>query len=166
MPNLLLPSQIDNTYRGNRLALVVLGLIAALKAVMGFNMSGLNPFVSTEQVLTSVDGIPLDQFPPEAARMVVSSTQDWALLLLLVAGLSLLALVRYRAMVPLMLLVLTAEQVLRIGMSIAQAPDAPWIEMDVPSLLNWSMTGLLVAALALSLIPAKSRGPSRPGSKP
>lgn len=158
MQNLLLPRQIDSTYRGSPVALGILGLVAALKAVMGFNMSGLNPFVSTEQILTSVDGVPLDQFGPEAARMVVSTTQDWALLLLMMAGLSILALVRYRAMVPLMLLVLAGEQVVRLGKAIAAAPGEAWLDTDIASILNWGMTGLLVAALILSVIPRRRAG--------
>jgi hypothetical protein len=157
MPSLLLPSQIDNTLRGSRAAAVILAIVAVIKLLMGFNLSGLNPFVSPASILETVDGIPLSSFPAEAAATVLSSVQSWGLTLLLLAGISILVLVRYRAMVPLMVLVLLLEQVGRMAQWIADDPGGPWISLQPSSLINWGFAVLLLVALVIGLIPRRTR---------
>src|ERR1043165_1438534 len=103
----IFPRQFDNAYRGHWLAIWLLVPLAFVKLIMGFNVSGLDPLTSTREIITTADRVPPRRFRPEAASWVVFLFSSWALGLLLFSALTILALIRYRAMVPLMYLVLT-----------------------------------------------------------
>jgi hypothetical protein len=60
-------------------------------------------------VVRSADGIPLDTFTSGGAETVVSVTALLGLSHFLLASLCVLALIRYRAMIPLMYVLLLAE---------------------------------------------------------
>jgi hypothetical protein len=140
----LLPQSIDNRYRGRKLALWLLGILVLLKGAMGVNCI-FNGYI----VATTADGIPLDTFTPAGAKAVVSFLALWGWSLLLFSLLGLLALVRYRAMVPLVFLLLLLEQLGRKAILIAM-PIAP---VGSPSAfsINLVLVGLMVVGLALSL---------------
>ena len=104
MFNQLLPQRIDNTYRGYRLALWLFGLLLVLKVVMS-----LNSIFNSYNVATTADGIPLDSFTPAGAQTAVSLFALSAFSRLVISLLGILALARYRAMVPLMLALLLLE---------------------------------------------------------
>ena len=70
----LLPRTIDNTYRGQKAALWLLGLLLLMKTAMG-----LNSIINGYKVATSADGIPLDTYPPAAARTIVALFGIWGL---------------------------------------------------------------------------------------
>ncbi|MCE9522397.1 MAG: hypothetical protein K8S25_08200 [Alphaproteobacteria bacterium] len=154
MFNRLLPVQIDNAYRGYWLALLFYVPVVLMKFTMGLNVAGLNPWVNNRDILSGVDGIPLDTFGAPAASMIVFSSASWALGLLLLSSLCLLVLIRYRAMIPLMFLVLTLEQVGRKGLSLMN-PIVKGIEsqgLTLGAMVNWGLTAALVAGLLLSLL--------------
>ena len=164
MLNRILPRQFDNTYRGYSLALWLFGFVAAIKTLMGFNVSGLNPWISNRYVLMSADGIPVDSYGAEAGSVVTFMFASWGLELLLLSLLSLLVLVRYRAMVPLMLLILLLEQLGRKAI----ATISPIIHAAEPQntsvapLINWAFTGVLLIAFLMSITRPRSQaqGPS------
>lgn len=157
MLNRIFPRQIDNTYHGHGLAIWLLAPIVLLKTVMGFNVSGLNPWVSSRFVLMSADGIPVDTYAPEAASVVVFMFQSWGLALLVIALLGALALLRYRAMLPLAYLALGIEQVGRKVMSLMSPIIRPAAGdgLSFGFWLNWGLSGALIVGLALSLLRIK-----------
>jgi len=150
MLNKLFPRSIDNAYGGRKLALWLLAVVAMLKAAMGLN-SIFNGYV----VATTADGIPLETFTPAGARAVVSFLALWGLSLLLFSLLALLALVRYRAMAPLIFLLLLLEQLGRkyilLAMPIAPVGSPPAFS------INAALIGLMVLGFALSLWSRKTK---------
>lgn len=149
----LLPRQLDNTYQGYTLALWLLVPIVVVKFLMGVNVAGLNPWVSNRDVLRTVDGIPLDTFGADATSTVVFLFASWGLALLLLSVLGIAALLRYRAMIPLMYLMLAIEQIGRTELSrlnsIARAVGPGGVSPG--TLINWGLAAALVIGLVLSL---------------
>ena len=66
MLNRLLPRQVDNTYRGYKLALWLFALVVLVKVAMS-----VNSIFNGHTVASSADGIPLDTFTPAGAQAVV-----------------------------------------------------------------------------------------------
>lgn len=140
----LLPRTIDNTYGGRKVALWMLAILVLMKGAMGAN-SIFNGY----QVATSADGIPLDTFTSAGAQAVISFLALWGLSLLIFSLLGALALLRYRAMVPLVFLLLLLEHLGRklilVLMPIAQVGSPPAFSINV------FLIGLTAFGLALSL---------------
>lgn len=145
----LFPRQADNRFEGLRPALWLLGLLISLKLVMS-----LNSILNTESVAAGADGIPLASYGPAAAREVLLLFALMALGHLTITMIALAALIRWRALVPFIYLVLLGEQLARraIGRSYA-APGAQIT--DIAWYVNYGLLTLLVLGLALSLIPAR-----------
>jgi hypothetical protein len=162
MFNLLFPARFDNDYRGWWLAVWLFVPVVLMKLAMGFNVAGFNPWVSNVTVMKTADAVPLDSFPAEAAAQLVFSFSAWGLCLFLFSLLGVLVVLRYRAMLPLMFLVLTLEQAGRKVLSeqhlIARATGG---EMSFAALINWGFLAALVIGLLLSLTPRKARGSAR-----
>jgi hypothetical protein len=97
MLELLIPQHIDNTFRGQKAALWLFGLLALMRTFMGFNV-----MFNTHQVAITADGIPLDSYPAAAAQNIVAMFALLGLTYLSTALMSWVVLVRYRAAVPLM----------------------------------------------------------------
>ena len=141
----IFPRQLDNNFAGHRAALWLLGLYLALKLVMSLN-SIFNP----ASVAAGADGIPLDSFGPPAAREVLILFALVALGQLALALIALLALVRYRAMAPLMFLLLLGEGLAR--RVIVQSQAIPGAASSAVGLaINLGLLGLLALGLGLSL---------------
>jgi hypothetical protein len=144
MLNRLLPAQIDNRYRGHRLALWLLYPITLLNLVID-----LVSIFSPDGGAQSADGIPLDTFSAAAARAVVGVAAYLGLADLVLVVFSVLALVRYRAMVPLIYLVIVIEFLAHKGIGlmkpIARTGDTHG------SLVTLALFALSVLGLVLSL---------------
>jgi hypothetical protein len=149
MFNQLLPQRIDNTYRGYRLALWLLGLLLILKVVMS-----LNSIFNGYNVATTADGIPLDSFTPAGAQAAVSLFALSAFSRLVISSLGILALARYRAMAPLMLALLLLEHLGRT--LILQVLPMPRAGTPPASTINLVLLALTVIGLALSVRLGKS----------
>ena len=158
----LLPKQIDNNYQGLRVAIWLLAPLVLMKLLMGFNVAGLNPLIDNREILQSADGIPLDTFSAQAAAVAVFLFSAWGLALFVLSLLGVLVLLRYRAMIPLMYLLLAIEQIGRKGLSMVmpleRVGDAAGTSPSV--WLNWALSAALVIGLVLSLI--KRRGSNAP----
>ena len=102
----IFPTQVDNNYRGHRLAIWLLVPIILLRGLIGFNS-----IFFARSVATSADGLPLDSFTPAAAGMVLALFALLGLFSLLLALLGLVVLVRYRAMIPFLYLFLLIQEV-------------------------------------------------------
>ncbi len=149
----LFPKQFDNTYRGSIAAIVILAPLLLMKLVIGFNIAGFNPWVSNRHILMSVDGIPLDTFSSAAASEIVFSSAAWGLGLVILGLLGVLALVRYRSMIPLMFVFLAIEQIGRKAIAIINAPPAApeGGALAMGALINWAFLAAILLGLALSL---------------
>ena len=99
----IFPRQFDNQYRGYSVAIWLLGLLVLVKLLMGGNS-----IVNTRDVIVNADAIPLESYG-EAASTIVFMFKSWGLNLVLLSLLGALALVRYRAMIPLAYLLLLIE---------------------------------------------------------
>jgi hypothetical protein len=146
----LFPRSIDNQYRGRKVALWLLGALVLVKGLMG-----LNCIFNGYTVATTADGIPLSTFTPAGANAVVAFLGVWGFELLLLSLLGVLALVRYRAMVPLMFLLLFVEQAGRraifSAMPIASSGDVPALS------INTVICGLTLLGMVLSLWPRQAK---------
>jgi hypothetical protein len=147
----LLPRQADNRYQGYRLALWLLGLLIALKLVMS-----VNSILNTESVAVGADRIPLDSFGPAAAREVLLLFALMALGHLALTLIALTTLIRYRALVPFIYLVLIGEQIARRAIIQAQAVGSAG-GGGVGWYVNYGFLTLMALGLLLSLVPARPR---------
>jgi hypothetical protein len=146
----LFPRQADNRFGGLRPALWLLGLLIFLKLAMS-----LNSILNTESVAAGADGIPLASYGAAAAREVLLLFAPMALGHLAVTLVALAALIRWRALVPFIYVVLLGEQLAR--RAVARSYSAPGAEMtDVAWFVNYGLLALLIFGLALSLIPARA----------
>lgn len=153
--NRLFPKQVDNRFDGYRAALWLLGLYVALKLAMG-----VNSILNTATVAAGADGIPLDSFGPAAARQVLVLFALTSLGQLVLALVALAVLIRYRAMVPFIYLVLIGESLAR--RLIVQSYDVARPESTpVGWYINMGLIALLAIGLLLSLMPRPERKRSR-----
>jgi hypothetical protein len=144
----ILPRSLDNTYRGQKLALWLFGLLVLMKSVIG-----LNSIFNGAAVMTTADGIALSTYPAAAAQNLVAL---WALIGLahvVIGVLGVLVLVRYRGMVPLMFVLLLLQHL--GGRLIAQFH--PIVRTGAPpaSVINLIFLTLMVLGLGLSLRPRR-----------
>jgi hypothetical protein len=152
MLSLLFPKVIDNKYRGQWLALVLFVPVLLLKIMMGFNVAGFNPTIEVRDILQNIDGIPLDTYSTAAATDLVYFANAWGLSLFTIGLVGLIALIRYRAMIPIAILLLTVEQVGRKAMSIAESGLRIGPDMTAGNIINWALSVALVLALVLSIM--------------
>src|SRR6185436_2992774 len=102
----IFPSQFDNNYRGLWLAVWLFVPLMLMKAVQGANS-----FIMPRFVLAAADGVPVDQYGPAAANVVVALFALLGMNGVVIPLLSLIAVVRYRAMIPLLYLMLIILQI-------------------------------------------------------
>lgn len=148
----LFPATINNDYHGHVLAIWLFAPIVALKAVMGFNVAGLNPFVGSRYILQAADGVPVDTYAPDVAALMTFMFSSWGLALLLLSLLSAVVLLRYRAALPLVILIMTAEQVGRKVLSEMLLPRSAEAGVPASAWINWGLSAALVLSLLLSLL--------------
>lgn len=157
MLGVLFPKTIDNSYRGQWLALFLFVPVLLLKLLMGFNVAGLNPMLEVRDILQDVDGIPLDTYSQGAAADILFMASAWGFSLFIIGLLGVVALWRYRAMIPLAILLLTIEQAGRKAMSIAESGlQLGANDLTTGSIINWVLSAILVLALFLSVIKRRS----------
>lgn len=140
----LLPQHIDNTYRGHRLALWLFGLVVLMKGAIG-----LGTIFNGRNAAISADGIPLDTFSRAGEQAFVSLFAAWGLSQLVLNLIGLVALVRYRAMVPFMFALLLLEHLSRklifLVMPIPRTGAPPSFFM------NLVIIAVMIVGLVLSL---------------
>jgi hypothetical protein len=139
-----LPKSADNAYRGQVLALWILALVVLLKSIMS-----LNSVFNGYSVASAADGLPLDTYPPAAARTVVALFGAWGVGQLMLCLIGVLVLVRYRSLVPFVLALFLLEQLTR-KLVLALLPIA---RTGTPPgyFVNLGLLAIMIAALALAL---------------
>jgi hypothetical protein len=144
MLNQILPRRIDNTWRGHPLALWLFVPVLVFKTGIA-----LGTIFNGHQAAQSADGIPLDSFGPAGAQAVVALFAIWGLSQLIFSVFGVLALIRYRAMIPLIFLLLLLEHLARrwilLLKSIVRTGTPPGFY------INLALLVMMIAGLALSL---------------
>ena len=140
----ILPRRIDNTYGGHRLALWLFAAILLVKTAIA-----LGTIFNGRDAAQTADGIPLESFGAAGAAAVVSLFAIWGLAQFVISLIGVLALFRYRAMVPLMFALFLFEHVGRrvifLVMPIPRDGPAPGLAINV------ALLAVLAVGLALSL---------------
>jgi hypothetical protein len=151
----IFPRQVDNRFGGHRAALWLLGLLVALKFIVAVNS------IANTASIAAGDGIPLDSFGPAAARTVLMLFALSSLGDLTVAVIAIIILIRYRAMVPFIYLMLigdyVAQRFIVEGYAAARSGG-----LSIGYLTAGILT-LLALGLVLSLVPP--RAPNIPGER-
>jgi hypothetical protein len=141
----ILPRNFDNTYGGRRVAIWLLGAVVAFKTAIAL-VTIFNGRIAAQ----TGDGIPLQQFGAAGGDAVVTLFAVWGVSQLALILFGVLALFRYRAMVPLIFLVLLAEHAARrcvlLLMPIAKSGTSPSVYVNFIV-----FPVLLLAGLGLSL---------------
>ena len=154
MSGRLFPDRVDGSFAGRRAALWLLGLFLVLKLVMS-----VRSVVDPRAVAAGPDAFPLDRYGPEGADAVLMlfALNAYGQLALVLLGA--LALLRYRALVPLVFLLLLLDQAGRRVIVVAHE-----VERSAGSsggfYISLALLVLLLVGLILSLWPA------RPGADP
>jgi hypothetical protein len=156
----LFPKQLDNKFRGYRLAIWLFVPIILLKTVIG-----VNSILMTRQIASSADGIPLDSYSAAAAQAVVALFAllgMWQLILVLIAF---VALWRYRSMIPFLYLVLLIQMLGNRALNFLHPIAAAAASGPAPgSYLSLGLLAATVLGLVLSVLDgAKSPRPIAEG---
>lgn len=106
----IFPERIDD-YRGYPLAVWLLVLFLLIKTFASVNAIGLNPLWTNHDVLRGVERVPLDTFDATAANTAVVLFAWWGVTALMFTVLGLIVAVRYRAMVPLIYLLMAINHI-------------------------------------------------------
>ena len=104
----IFPKQFDNQFSGHWLSLAILWIVTAFKTLMAYNTA-----INTRYGAVHADGIPIDSYSPEAGIMVLDIFSKLGNMHFIIVAISLMALIRYRAMVPLIYLILIYEYLTR-----------------------------------------------------
>lgn len=140
----LLPVRIDNSYRGHKLALWLFALVVLVKTSIA-----LGTIFNGRNAATTADNIPLDTFTPAGAQAFLSVFAIWGLAQATIGLVCILALVRYRAMVPFMFVLLLLEHLTRklilFVMPIAKTGSPPGF------FINLALVALMIVGSILSL---------------
>ena len=155
----LIPAPSDHQYGGSRVAIWLLGLLAAVKTLQGTNV-----MFQARKVLEGVDRVPVSTFPPDAAAHVVFLMGVWGMCVALLGSFGMLATTRYRALIPLASLLLLGEQLGRqlLAAAYLQRPFFP-SRLAAAPMINRAFLLIALAAFTLSL---RRRAPTSSASAP
>jgi hypothetical protein len=104
----LIPKTIENKIPSNKFVYYFCWLL------IGFNLfRSLEHIFSKDGGAESIAGIPLSSYSPEAANNIVSIFAQWGFSQLVLACILLLVVLKMRELIPLMLLVIALENILR-----------------------------------------------------
>lgn len=148
MLNRIFPKVFDNVYRGHWLGLWLFVPIVLLKLVIGTNS-----IISAREVAESADGIPLATFNAAGAEAVVGLFVLLGLFQLLLGLLGTVALIRYRAMIPFLYLVMLFQMLGNRALSLLH-PIAESSTSGTPPgfYVSLGILAATVAGLVLSLL--------------
>lgn len=131
----LFPSVVDNVYRGHVLAILLLVPILIMKLAMS-SVAIFNPRFGAE----TADGIPVSTFGARGEQEFLELFAILGLAQFTLAAMAVIALIRYRAMIPMMFLILAAEQLCRrfllMKNPIPWFPDPPQITINLVILVG------------------------------
>ena len=132
----IFPEAFDNTYRGHRLGLWLLYPILFVK--IGISLVAI---FRPDGGAQSADGIPLDAFPSAASEAVIGVIAILGLATLVTQLVGVIAVIRYRAMIPMIYLLMLAEYLGHRGLD--------WMK---PIARSGGHTGGVVSLVLIALI--------------
>jgi hypothetical protein len=140
----LFPRTIDNTYRGSKVALWLLGFTILLKATQSVAI-----VFDGRRTAMNADGIPIDTYPAAAAQTILALFALLSLWRLLVCLAGVIVLARYRGAAPLML----ALFLLQYLASLLMLRFVPLASVGTPPgpTINLVLAALVLVGLILSL---------------
>ena len=148
----ILPRIIDNSYSGHRLAIWIIIPIILMKLVMGLS----SVFIG-QITVQNAHKVALGAFPPEAAKLLVLLLARSGLSTVVVALFCTLALVRYRAMIPVTYVLILLEH---SGRAFLLAKESAITGASSATTANFVLLFLTVVGLVASLY--GSSDPGRP----
>lgn len=152
----IFPEQFSNAYAGHWLAIWILIPIVLMKLLMGANVAGLNPWVSSRLIMQTADGIPVNTFGAQAGAVAVFLFASWGLALFVLSLLGVVALIRYRAMIPLVYILLSIEQLGRKGLSVIHPMTSNGAGLSPGFWINAGLSAALVIGFILSVASSKT----------
>lgn len=147
----IFPKQLDNDYRGLWLGLAIFVAAMAVNA-----LQGVMSMINTRRTAIHADGIPLDSFSPAAQQEVLTMFALLGMWVVVLPLLSAVALVRYRAMIPLLYLMLLSEQLARRLLVYLHTPDSAPADHPIGFYVNLGILGFTAIGFLLSLMDRKS----------
>jgi hypothetical protein len=110
--NALFPAEVSNQFRGHRAALWGFGLLTVI--TLGRSLVHIFKYDGGAQ---SIATIPLYSYSDAASSTLIGLFALWGLAQLLLGLVYLVVLIRYRTLIPLMLLTFAVEWLARLGLS-------------------------------------------------
>ncbi len=146
--SLLFPKTIDNQYRGNKLGYWLFCLLT----VVLMTRSLIHVF-KHDGGAQSIATIPLDTWPIEASNTIIAMFTLWGLVQVVIAAIQIIAIVKYKAMIPLLFLIMVLTQLGR--MTIGEFKTVYTDGTAPAAALSWYFLAAYSAGLVLSLIESK-----------
>ena len=143
----LLPTQVNNSFVGQRLALWLVAIFTLTKL-----FQATVSVLITKQVLATADAIPIDQYGAAGAQAVTSLFTVLGYQLIVLCLLTLVVLIRYRALIPLMYLVWLVEEAGKMAIFTFIYPIARSVPLPTGFVVNRILLGVLVIGFVLSLV--------------
>lgn len=143
MLNRIFPTQLDNNYRGQKIAIWLFALLTLMNTVISFVA-----IFKSDGAAQSADGIPLDTYGPSAAQAVIGVVAVLGLARLLLCVIFIIALISYRAMIPLMYFLLVDDWLAHRGIGMMKpitrtgSPPGHYVTL---ALLAISVIGLVLS---------------------
>ena len=140
----ILPTRADNSYRGTKIALWLLGALVLLRTIMSVNM-----IFNGYAVASGPDAIPLNTYPADAARAIVALFGLLGIASLGISIFGIVVLVRYRSLVPLMFVIMLLQHLAgRLRDFLMPIPRTSAVQAGY---INLILLTLMVAGFVLSL---------------
>lgn len=147
----IFPKQFDNNYRGWWLGLGIFVAAIGVKA-----LQGVMSMINTRSTAINADGIPVDSFSLAAQQEVLSMFALLGMWLLVLPAISVVALVRYRAMIPFLYLALLVQQsAARLVIYLNTPANAP-AGHAIGFYVNLGILAVTLIGFVLSLMDRKS----------
>jgi hypothetical protein len=144
MINRILPAQIDNSYKGSKIALFLFAIVVFVKT-----LQSLLALFDGIAIASSADGIPLDTFSHAGIQAFVAVFALYAFARLILFSLSVLVLLRYRSVISFMFALLVLDYLGRL--LILYFLPLPRAGTPLGPIVNMILFVLLIVGLVLSL---------------
>ena len=141
----IFPATLDNRFRGHRLGLWLLYPILFVK--IGISLAAI---FTPDGGAQRADGIPLDSFPPAASEAVIGVVAFLGLATLITELIGVLALIRYRAMAPLIYVLMVTEDLGHRAVGLMKPIAREGAPMG--GFVNLALIALIAIGLILSLV--------------
>lgn len=155
MLNRFLPAQAGNDYRGYKLGLWLFGFIVLWKLAIA-----LACIFNGYEAANNADGIPLQTFGAVGAHALVTEYAVWGVGQVVLLAIGIVALIRYRSLVPLLFVALLFEHLARRAVYIVL--PLPHIAGAAGGTINLIMLAVMLAGLLFTMLTRKQAQPAAP----